>query len=107
VIHGGAFTHPTVLVQQAVLAVEEFHSANCIAEMTRPAVQAPNLSWKNPPLEWHKINWDAAVCKDRGLVGRGVVVRNAAGEVVAARCDVARGFLDPCAAKAWAGLQAI
>jgi hypothetical protein len=32
----------------------------------------------------------------------GVIVRNAAGEVVAAR-----GFLDPCATEAWAGLQAI
>jgi hypothetical protein len=38
VIHGGAFTHPIVLVQQAVLAVEEFHSANCIAKMSRPVV---------------------------------------------------------------------
>jgi hypothetical protein len=61
VVHGGALTHPTVLVQQAVLAVEEFNSANCNAETTRLAVQPPNLSWKNPPLGWHKINWDAAI----------------------------------------------
>jgi hypothetical protein len=49
-MHGGAFTHPTVLVQQAVLAVEEFHSTNYTTETARPAGQTPNLSWKNPPL---------------------------------------------------------
>jgi hypothetical protein len=37
----------------------------------------------------------------------GVVVRDVAGEVVAARCNLARGLLAPCAAEAWAGLQAI
>lgn len=36
----------------------------------------------------------------------GAVVRYEVGTVVAARYLVGRGFLDPCAAEAWAGVQA-
>jgi uncharacterized protein YjhX (UPF0386 family) len=39
--------------------------------------------------------------------GRGVVIRNHSGNVVAARCFTQKGFLDPTTAEAWAALLAV
>ena len=54
-----------------------------------------------------KLNWDAALCDKRGLVGMGAVIRNEKGRVLAIRCSVTVGFLEPMVAEAWAGDQAL
>jgi ribonuclease HI len=108
VVHGGSFTHPNVLVQQAKEAVAEFKAANIhVDQGVEGRSMLRTKRWVRPCSGWYKLNWDAAVCEAQGTVGMGAVVRNDEGSVMAARCMVGRGFLDPCAAEAWAGTKAI
>jgi hypothetical protein len=108
VVHGGSFTHPKVLVQRAKEALAEFRAAN--KHIDRGVVERSMIrpvKWVRPRFGWYKLNWDAAVCGAQGTIGMGAVVRNVEGSMMVARCMVGRGFLDPCAAEAWAGAKAI
>ena len=56
---------------------------------------------------WFRVNWDAAVGKQTGRTGLGVVIRDHHGELMAARSLTYVGLLDPAAAEAVAATMAI
>lgn len=51
--------------------------------------------WTIPALGHVKLNWDTAICSQRGLIGLGVVVRDHEGAVLAVRSRVQDGFFEP------------
>lgn len=63
--------------------------------------------WTIPALGHVKLNWDTAICSQRGLIGLGVVVRDHEGAVLAVRSRVQDGFFEPLVAEAWAAGQAV
>jgi hypothetical protein len=61
-----------------------------------------DVSWKPPALGSLKINWDAGIDRDRGVVGIGIVVRNHEGSLIAALNCSLFANLDPTSAEAYA-----
>jgi hypothetical protein len=92
VLHGGTFAHPTILLQRAVQAVEDFRRAqerNGLVRLIREI--PPAMGWKPPDTGWHKANWDAAVGEKLGRTGLGVVIRDSHGALLSARCATKQG----------------
>jgi hypothetical protein len=101
----GRFAHPDTLIHQAAESVAAYASAQvCISP--RVAL-AGNTGWKAPQPGWFKLNWDAAIGKNLGITGMGVVARDCEGRVFAAKCQTIQGCMDILSAEAWAGVQAI
>ena len=42
--------------------------------------------WSPPPQDWYKVNVDAAVFREQGTCGIGVVIRNHKGQIMGAMC---------------------
>ncbi|XP_059436088.1 uncharacterized protein LOC132169016 [Corylus avellana] len=105
VIHGGPFLHPNLMVQQAEEAAAVFASVQTTGSITEP--RPSQDKWVAPPLGWYKINWDAALCKRQEKTGVGAVIRDWEGKILAVRGLTRSGCLDPLAAEAWAGTQAL
>ena len=42
--------------------------------------------WSPPPQDWYKVNVDAAVFREQGTCGIGVVIRNHKGQIMGAIC---------------------
>jgi ribonuclease HI len=108
VVHGGVFTHPKSLVQQAQQAMENFDVAQKTGEtQCLPVRISPPQRWTAPLVGWVKVNSDASVNLKRGWMGFGAVVRDERGEVLAAQCKTVKGCLDATLAEAGAMLMAI
>lgn len=107
VLHGAPFTHPDILVQQAVTAMTAYAEANVKVQSAHVHNVEPLPKWIFLQQGWVKLNWDAALCPNRGTVGMGAVIRNWQGRVLAVRCLSHDGFLEPMAAEAWARGQAL
>ena len=101
-MHGGSFTHPSILIQHATIARKEFVEANDQAKPDYPKTTAVMPQWSPPLQGWVKLNWDASLCSKSGLVCMGGVIQNWQGRVLAARCSSRVGFFEPLAAEAWA-----
>jgi hypothetical protein len=102
VLHEGNFVHPTLLVQRAVQAVEDFRRAqerNGLVRITRE--NQPAMGWKPPDTGWYKANWDAAVGEKWGRTSIGVVIRDPYGTLLSARCGTKKGCLEPRLAEAF------
>lgn len=56
-IHGQIFTHPNVVVHEAM----EFRRANEEEGRDLAASIIPNQKWKPPLLGIFKVNWDVAI----------------------------------------------
>lgn len=106
VVRDGKFTHPSALVQQAIEAQAQYVEANSPNQPVSHGV-AEAISRTVPTEGYIKVNWDAALCSKRGVVGMGAVVRNIEGKVLAVRSLVMPGRISPLAAEAWAGGQAL
>jgi hypothetical protein len=61
-----------------------------------------HLNWKAPPLGWYKANADVAIDRAAGRYAIGVVVRDAEGNCIAARCATQKGLVSPVAGEALA-----
>ena len=55
---------------------------------------------------WVLVNWYAAIQKDRGWVGIGVLLRDHTGKMIMAKSLTLRGYLDPAEAEALAVVTA-
>jgi hypothetical protein len=88
VVFGGEFLAPSDIICRA----QEQHEASNSADQARrdnlfksPVITEPH--WKPPDEGSVKANWDAAVDRENGRIGIGVVVRDSGGNVIAACCS--------------------
>jgi ribonuclease HI len=108
VVHGGVLTHPHVVLQQTMKAIQEYALAQEKGNETAPPSGGPAANrWLAPEEGWCKGNWDAALEGGTGQLGLGAVIRDSTGTVLAARCDFRRGNLSPVAAEAKAALLTV
>lgn len=59
-------------------------------------------SWQRPPVGWIKLNWDAAMDHQNGLMGVGLVARDSRGQVQVSLCHFMPYLTDPTVAEAFA-----
>ena len=81
-IHGKQLQEPGILNRRAEDYLAEFRLAH-----SRLATNPPNsnpISWRPPPLNRFKLNFDAAMFKEEDASGFGAIIRNERGEVMAA-----------------------
>jgi hypothetical protein len=107
-IHGGLFVPPEIIFSQATRAMEDFQAAQEGVPTIVPSSSLGVLSrWEAPSPGWVKLNWDAALNNQEGKYGGGVVIRDWAGNVLAAKCFSRNGTVSPYAAESFAALMAI
>jgi ribonuclease HI len=105
---GGFFAHPNTIVQQAGQAEENFREVIAGDTHQFPFMEATTrITWKAPPTDCLKVNWDAGIDRKKGRVGLGVIIRDHLGRVWASKSQTRRGFLDPTTAETMAALLAI
>jgi ribonuclease HI len=108
VVHGGALTHPHIVMQQTMKAIQEYALAQEKVEEIAPLSGGQVVNcWLAPEQGWCKGNWDAAVDGRTGHMGLGAVIRDSTGTVLAARCEIRRGILSPVAAEAKVALLTV
>ncbi|XP_059445374.1 uncharacterized protein LOC132177155 [Corylus avellana] len=105
-IHEGKFISPNDIVEVTNRGVEEYMKANMHNHSQRGDDESPTR-WKAPENGWVKVNWDIALDKANGRIGVGVIVRNEAGRVIAAKGSTRLGLLDATAAEALGAFMAV
>ena len=96
VVHGGLFTHPNTVVCNTSQAYDDFQTLNTAREtgsQERGVVQ--NASWQPPQEGWIKVNWDIGLDVMMERYGVGMVLRNHAGRVIAAKSVTRVGSPNP------------
>lgn len=108
VVYGGSLLHPSLLVQRAIVAREEYTQANeAGVGVSMQMVSKGPMMWKAPSMGWKKMNWDASIAKDKNWMGFGMVLRDEQGAVLAAFSKTVTGRFDVLKAEAKACLTAI
>lgn len=74
-----------------------------------PVVETLNRSifWKSPYVGFLKVNWNASLNLNAGIVGLGCVIRNEDGLVVGAKCSACKVQANPLLAEAIAAIFAL
>jgi hypothetical protein len=84
-VFGGELQSPHDLLMHAVDQVQQFVRAEDSKRAPRPPQHTQSVQrWEKPPFGVVKFNWDAAVDKERGKMGIGVIVRDHNGDILAA-----------------------
>ncbi|KAL0011885.1 hypothetical protein SO802_006993 [Lithocarpus litseifolius] len=81
--HGGSSQNGIAIVRSSLRILDEFQVANEKPQTTRESI-AMEIKWCPPHLGSYKVNVDGAVFTKQKQVGIGVVIRDSAGEVIAA-----------------------
>nr|XP_023924316.1 uncharacterized protein LOC112035715 [Quercus suber] len=81
-IHGKQLQAPGVLNRRAEDYMDKFQHAQSRL-VTRPPGSNP-ISWRPPPLNQFKLNFDAVIFKDEEAAGFGAIIRNEHGQAMAA-----------------------
>lgn len=98
IVHRGVFSSPKEIIlrmQGAVLGFQAAYEHRVISE----GVDKP-VHWVNPPKGWVLVNWDAAIQKDKGWVGIGVLLRDHIGNMIMAKSLTWQGYLGSAEAEA-------
>jgi ribonuclease HI len=102
-IFEGVFTYLRKVFQTATDQLEFYlqvsQDVNCKGREKHPPA---NERWKTPPKGIMKLNWDAAIDRNKKLMGIGIVVRDFTGEVVATQCTTKAYVCNPVVAEAMA-----
>ena len=80
---GGKGKAGRTVVRNAIHLVEEFRAAN-EGKIEHPGETIPPVFWKPPSQGFYKVNLDGAVFSKTKQAGAGVIIRDEAGEVIAA-----------------------
>lgn len=109
VIHGGSLSHPSLLVQHAILNVEEFTKAREPSKIQNISLTVVDQEgkWRAPSRGWVKANWDASLATEKGWMGLGVVARDERGMVLVAHYQTIAGRLASSLVEARAALLAV
>jgi ribonuclease HI len=107
VVHGGCFTHLTMIIQATTRAIADFNTAHGKNdEQVVDALQS-TVRWAAPMTGWVKANWDASLDGLNGWNGFGVVIRDGHGAFLAAQCLCRQGLLAPQAAELTGAMLAV
>ncbi|XP_042984782.1 uncharacterized protein LOC122313674 [Carya illinoinensis] len=106
-IFQGLFQHPTHIVNQSKQSLEEYKTVHKRSRTNNRGRQMLNTSWNPPPAGFLKINWDAAICEEKGIIGLGLIARDQGGQVVGTKKITQAGFNDPLLAEAIGAYQAV
>lgn len=107
VVHGGLFTHPSVLLKLNNSALTEFQTANVLNAQVPSASVQQQIHWEAPLTGWLKANWDAGINRSQGCTGFGIVIRDCHGHFVAAKCASRQGLLTLAGAEITGALMAV
>ena len=80
---GGKGKAGRTMVRNAIHLVEEFRAAN-EGKIEHPGETIPPVFWKPPSQGFYKVNLDGAVFSKTKQAGAGVIIKDEAGEVIAA-----------------------
>jgi hypothetical protein len=84
-VHGGTFTHPSLLLKSAENALEEFQRLNVQVEEQEDKEKAPEMVVLQPPPRGSvKLNWDASLDLQEKKLGLGIVARDKNGKFIVA-----------------------
>jgi PII-like signaling protein len=106
-IFEGKLTPPSQVMATVYLSMEGFSQAMNIEDKTIRALVRPPPLWTKRPLGVWKIKWDAAISKEMDRMGVGVIIRDAAGLVMATRTKVILYITNPAAAEALDAWEAV
>jgi hypothetical protein len=107
VVHGGEFTDPTIVIQEATRLLHDFNRSNTREEESpRNNNDHEGIYWQPPLSGTIKINWDAGLDKANGKVGLGMIARDFKGLVLGARSLTIACIADPTTDEAIAALYA-
>jgi len=87
------FSSPMMVFKEASKFFEDFKVFNMREQLIRaPLVETLNRSifWKSLDVGFLKVNWDAFLKLNAGIVGLGCVIRNEEGLVVGAKCSACK-----------------
>lgn len=102
--YGGMKSSPTELIhrtREALLDYQHAHERGASAGVTARPIQ-----WTTPPAGWVLVNWDAALDKERGQMGLGVLLRDHTEKMIVSKCVTRMGFVNPADAEAMAAIVA-
>ena len=96
--------HPIALIQAVRDATTAFQAAQ--AQVPSTSVVETMKGEGAPPEGWVTAHWDAAINKQHGQWGLGVILRDHTGRMLRAKCSAIIGYLDSTVAEAIAALEA-
>jgi hypothetical protein len=94
----GKSEHPNQIYREVVIAAADFIDNNSGEEFAvEPVRREVSIagSWTHPPSGIVKINFDAAVDQEKGMVGIGVLARDSMGFLLGAKRFSIHIFIDP------------
>jgi len=106
-VFNGVITPPTQTMEAAKISMEGFKTANDRDEVSTSVEPVQRMGWKKPSEGSWKINWDAAISKEKLKMGVGIVIRDAEGRLVAAKTKTVPYIVDPTAAETMAAWFAV
>lgn len=107
VVFGRPITSPASVLQKAREDLAAFQNAN-VRHVPPTTIGGSTTSlWLAPPVNFVKVNWDAAVDIAHGKMEIGVVIRNSNGEVLASLAAPKASIIAPDTAEAMAALKAV
>jgi hypothetical protein len=108
VVHGGLFTHPTVVWREVETTSEDFQRLN-LQQGSQSSIphEAEVEKWQAPLEGFVKYNWDAAIDKKKKTIGMGIIARDSNGHFLTAFSKQQQMDVDPITAEALAALYAI
>jgi ribonuclease HI len=108
VVHGGGFSHPVVLIQEANSAFQlQLQVSQCDEERVEMGEDNGMARWQPPPRNMFKANWGVGVNPQRQQMGVGVIVRDDHGRVHAAVSKTLDTFQEPVHGESFAALQVV
>lgn len=102
-----SFTPPLQIMDAAKSSIAGFSKAVSSDSSSPNARPMHNMVWIKPPIGCWKINWDAAIAKELKKMGIGVVIRDAAGSIVAVKSKVIPYVVEPTLAEMVASWYAL
>ena len=89
VLHEGLFPHPVAMIQATKEAIVTYQAAHVFGFSTGATKRMDQ--WRPPSLGWFTANWNAAINKQQGRWGLGVILRDHTGQMIAAKCSARVG----------------
>jgi hypothetical protein len=81
VVFGGTVMSSRCLLTSVKETLKEFRKAQAHHISSNRSSPSKQTEWSKPPLNWIKLNWDAAVDQTTKMIGWGLIARDHKGKV--------------------------